>query len=66
MIVLTCGHSAKTFDEEHCVMTKEYSREWTHAVAYKSVCAECVKRYEEHGELLHNDEEAAIWLRTEK
>ncbi len=62
MIILSCGHREDDFDKHHSVMTKEWSRDNTKAVGYKTVCFSCFKQYEKDGELLYNDSEALHWL----
>ncbi len=62
MIILSCGHREDDFDHHYSIMTKEWSRENTKAVGYKTVCHTCVKMYEKLGELLYTDEEAMQWL----
>jgi hypothetical protein len=62
-VILSCGHREDDFDRHYNVMTKDWSRENTKAVGYRSVCLLCYKRYEKSGELLYTDREAMEWLR---
>ena len=62
MITLSCGHREDDFDKHYSIMTKEWSREHTKAVGYKSVCLSCFRNYEKSGELLYTDKEAMEWL----
>jgi hypothetical protein len=62
-VILSCGHREDDFDKHYNIMTKEWSRENTKAVGYKSVCLSCYKQYEMNGELLYTDDESMEWLR---
>jgi len=64
-VILSCGHREDDFDKHYSIMTKDWSRENTKAVGYKSVCLSCYKSYESAGELLYNDNEALSWLKDE-
>jgi hypothetical protein len=44
-------------------MTKEWSRENTKAIGYKTVCLYCYEQHEMHNELLYTDAEAMEWLK---
>lgn len=62
-VILSCGHREDDFDRHYNIMTKEWSRENTKAVGYKSVCLHCYEQYEMHGEVLYTDDDAYNWLR---
>lgn len=62
-IILSCGHREDDFDKHYSIMTKEWSREHTKAVGYKSVCLSCFRDYEKSKELIYTDEEALRWLK---
>lgn len=61
-VILSCGHREDDFDKHYNIMTKDWSRENTKAVGYRSVCLSCYKLYEKEGELLYTDQEAMEWL----
>ena len=62
-MILSCGHREDDFDNHHNIITREWTRENTKAVGYKSVCLLCYKDYEKHKLLLYTDKEAMEWLR---
>ena len=64
-IILSCGHREDDFDKHYNVMTKDWSRENTKAVGYRTVCLSCYKSYESEGLLLYSDEEAVEWIKHE-
>lgn len=61
-VILSCGHREDDFDKHYSIMTKEWSREHTKAVGYKSVCLSCFRLYEKSGELIYTDKDALKWL----
>lgn len=61
-VILSCGHREDDFDKHYSIMTKEWTRENTKAVGYKSVCLFCLNQYERHDVLLRSDAEAMEWL----
>jgi hypothetical protein len=61
-VILSCGHREDDFDKHYNIMTKEWSRENTKAVGYKTVCLSCFRDYEKEGLLLYNDKECMEWL----
>lgn len=61
-VILSCGHREDDFDKHYSIMTKEWSRENTKAVGYKTVCLSCYSEYEKDGTLLYSDAEAMEWL----
>jgi hypothetical protein len=63
-IILSCGHREDDYDNHYSVMTKEWSRECTKAVGYKTVCLSCYKSLALSDELLTTDDEAMEWLRS--
>jgi hypothetical protein len=63
-VILSCGHREDDFDRHFNVMTKEWSRENTKAVAYKCVCLHCLLDYEKEKIILNTDDEALQWLRN--
>jgi hypothetical protein len=63
MVTLSCGHREDDFDKHYSIITREWTRENTKAIGYKSVCLSCYLRYQKSGELFHSDEEAFNWLR---
>jgi hypothetical protein len=62
-VILSCGHREDDFDKHYSIMTKEWSRECTKAVGYKTVCLSCYNAYAKDESLLLNDDEAMKWLR---
>lgn len=62
MIILSCGHREDDFERHYNIMTKEWTRENTKAVAYKCVCFSCFRLYEKQGELIYTDKDAMEWL----
>jgi hypothetical protein len=62
MIILSCGHPESNFDKHYNIMTKEWSREDTKAVGYRTVCLSCYKQYESDALLLYTDKEALQWM----
>lgn len=62
-VILSCGHREDDFDKHYNIMTKEWTRENTKAVGYKSVCFFCFRFYEENNELFYTDKEALEWLK---
>jgi hypothetical protein len=60
--ILSCGHREDDEDRQFNVMTKEWSREHTKAVAYKCVCLHCLMEYEKEKIILNTDDEAWQWL----
>jgi len=60
--ILSCGHREDDEDRQYNVMTKEWSREYTKAVAYKCVCLYCFDEYERNNEILYTDNDAYEWL----
>jgi len=63
-VILSCGHREDDFDKHHSIMTKEWSRENTKAISYKTVCLYCYDQHEKHGELLYTDSDANEWLKS--
>jgi hypothetical protein len=63
-IILSCGHREDDYDNHYAIMTKEWSREFTKAVGYKTVCAQCRDDYAKDDQLLYTDDEAMEWLRS--
>ncbi len=63
MMILSCGHREDDMTRHYNVMTKEWTRENTKAVAYKCVCLHCFKLYENEKSLIRTDDEAYRWLR---
>jgi hypothetical protein len=63
-VILSCGHREDDFDRHYNVMTKEWTRENTKAVAYKCVCFHCLMEYEKDKTILNTDDEALQWLRN--
>jgi hypothetical protein len=61
-IILSCGHREDDYDNHYSVMTKEWTRENTKAVGYKTVCLSCYVQLRENEELFNTDEEATEWL----
>jgi hypothetical protein len=61
--ILSCGHIEDDFDKHYNIMTKDWSRENTKAVGYKTVCLSCRRAYAKDGLLLINDNEAMNWLK---
>lgn len=61
-VILSCGHREDDFDKHYNIMTKEWSRENTKAVAYKCVCLSCFRDYEKTGDMFYSDKEAMEWL----
>ena len=64
-VILSCGHREDDFDKHYSIMTKDWSREHTKAIGYKTVCLLCYKSHEEAKELLYSDSEALNWLKSE-
>lgn len=62
MIILSCGHREDDFDKHHHVTVKSWSREWTKALAYKTVCQACRDEYAARGELFEDEKDATHWL----
>jgi hypothetical protein len=63
MITLSCGHTIKSYEEDYYdIMVKDYTREGTKAIAYKSVCSECYDDYKVHNEILETEDLAEIWI----
>jgi hypothetical protein len=62
-VILSCGHREDDFDRHYNIMTKEWSRENTKAISYKTVCLHCYEQSEMHGEVLYTDEEAMQWIK---
>jgi hypothetical protein len=62
-VILSCGHREDDFDKHYSIMTKDWSRENTKAVGYRTVCAVCYKMYEAEGLLLYTDDEAMEWIK---
>jgi hypothetical protein len=60
--ILSCGHREDDDEKHYDVMTKEWSRENTKAVGFKTVCLFCHNQYAKHGVLLKTKEEAMEWL----
>ena len=48
-VILSCGHREDDFDKHYSIMTKDWSRENTKAVGYRTVCLSCYKLYEKAG-----------------
>lgn len=63
-VILSCGHREDDFDKHYSIMTKDWSRENTKAVGYRTVCHACYKLYETADQLLYTDEEAMEWLHS--
>ena len=63
-VILSCGHREDDFDKHYNIMTKDWSRENTKAVGYRTVCLSCYKMYESEGLMLYTDQEAIEWLQT--
>lgn len=63
-VILSCGHREDNFDKHYRIMIKEWSRENTKAISYKTVCLYCYEQYEIRGELLYNDQEALEWVKS--
>jgi hypothetical protein len=64
MVILSCGHREDDFDKHYSVMTKEWSRENTKAVGYKTICLSCYVAYQQEDYLLQTDDEAMHWLKN--
>ncbi len=62
MIILTCGHREDDFDKHYAVTVKSWSREWTKALSYKTVCRACRDEYQQRHELFENEKDAMTWL----
>jgi hypothetical protein len=63
-IILSCGHREDDFDQHYPIMTKEWTRENTKAIGFKTVCLSCYVSYEKEDNLLRTDEESLNWLRS--
>lgn len=61
-VILSCGHREDNFDKHYSIMTKDWSRENTKAIGYKTVCLYCYEQHEMHDELLYTDAEAMEWI----
>jgi hypothetical protein len=61
-IILSCGHKVDDMDDALDVATKEWSRECTPAIGYKSICAECYDTYESNGNILHTEQDEINYL----
>lgn len=68
-VIATCGHDVtaewRADPEQLNISIMEYSRTGENAVAYYVACADCRKRYEEWGIVLHTEEEENKWLSGE-
>lgn len=62
MIILSCGHQVEDMDGSFPVIIKEYARDGSRALAYKSVCLTCKKLYEKEKALFPNQRSAYAWL----
>jgi len=62
-VILSCGHREDDFDQHYPVMTKDWSRENTKAIGFKTVCINCHINYAKDDLLLYTDEEAMQWLK---
>jgi hypothetical protein len=62
-VILSCGHREDDFEKHYSIMTKEWSREYSKAVGYRTICLSCYRAYEKTGELLYTDKDAMEWLR---
>ena len=61
-IIASCGHKVEDFDDLHDIAVREYSKDFSNAVAYKSVCRECLDWYYKQNLLLKNEKEELEWL----
>ena len=61
-VILSCGHREDDFDRHCYAMTKDWTREHSKAVGYRTICLSCYKAYEKSGLLLYTDKEAMEWL----
>jgi len=61
-IIASCGHKVEDFDDLHNIAVKEYVRDWSNAVAYRSVCKECLEFYKKENLLLNTEKEELEWL----
>jgi len=63
---LSCGHREDDDEKHYSVQTKSYSRDWSKAVSYQTVCHTCYQEYEKEGSILRSDKEAFEWLHNDK
>lgn len=63
MIILSCGHQADELYEGYNVIAKEMDRRGEKALAYKTVCVQCMNRLLKNNELLKTDEDGFAWLK---
>ena len=61
-ITASCGHKVDDIDDLHNVSVREYARDWSNAVSYKSVCQECLDWNYKQNLLLKNEKEELEWL----
>lgn len=61
-IILSCGHAVDDFSDEQMVAVKDYSKDWSRAVAYRTVCKECLKAYQDEDAILYTEEAEMEWL----
>lgn len=64
-IILSCGHELKDQEEGWSIATKEYSKDWSRAVSYRTVCKTCHEWYEKEDLVLHTQQEEFDWIRGE-
>jgi hypothetical protein len=62
-ITASCGHTVKSFDDEHQIYRKDWDRLGHRAVSFEAVCLQCKQMYARGGDLLETAAEREAWLR---
>lgn len=65
-IILSCGHKVDSFEDEYTVAVKEWTREDTRAIAYKSVCGKCRREYRQNNQILDTMADEQEWLHEQE
>lgn len=61
-IILSCGHHIDDFSDSYQVVIKSYSRDFSKALSYRTVCLKCKNDYRKQDILFEDDTQADKWL----
>lgn len=61
-IILSCGHREDDFDKHHSIIVRSCARDFSLAIGYMTVCADCKQYYADNGLLFETESDAMKWL----
>lgn len=63
--IASCGHPIESYYNS-VFTTKEYDEEDNHAIAYMSLCEDCLAYHKKEGTLIYNKDEENEWIGLNK